>query len=245
MFISPYFSFRGKDCRDYFVIITTTDSEKIVNVGVPYSVSLTNETYMCYTETEDTPEPIELNLTLLDENRIPIKWTREYFTDIRDWLITDNFEEFISYDDIDSIYYFKCIKLQKNFTFNHYGWVTATFQPLNHYAYKRVVINEHINQVGTIRINNITKDLYEPKIIINHLGDEKNVIKIGDLELTNVAKNENVTIDNKMTTIFGDIHGNMLSSSNRKWIVLKPNENIINIKGTMFLNIICEFPMIT
>ena len=109
MFLSPYFSFKGIDCRNYFIMITTTDKDDIVEVGVPYKTNLTMENSFHYTEEDETPDPIELNLTLVDENRVPLKWTNEYFQNIKDWLISDDFEEFVSYDNPEYVYYFKCI----------------------------------------------------------------------------------------------------------------------------------------
>ena len=35
------------------------------------------------------------------------------FEEIKKWLITDDFCEFISYDNLDFSYYFKCIKIQQ------------------------------------------------------------------------------------------------------------------------------------
>ena len=104
MFLSPYFSFKGIDCRNYFIMITTTDKDGIVEVGIPYKTNLTMENSFHYTEEDETPEPIELNLTLVDENRVPLKWTNEYFQNIKDWLISDDFEEFISYDNPEYVY---------------------------------------------------------------------------------------------------------------------------------------------
>lgn len=244
MFISPYFTFKGIDCRNYFIMITTMDKDDIVEVGVPYSTTLTMENSYSYSEEIDTPDPIEMNLTLVDNNRMPLTWTNEYFQNVKDWLISDDFEEFVSYDNPEYVYYFKCTKIVKNFTFGKQGWVTATFQPLNHYAYKKVNIDKLINGKEYIEINNITKFNYEPKIIINNLGTENKTIQIGDLLLKGIKTNENVTIDNYLCNIHGDISGNLLSNSNRKWLVLNPGINKILVDGNMFINILCEFPMI-
>ena len=62
--------------------------------------------------------------------------------------------------------------------------------------------------------------------------------------LKDIKNNENVTIDNYMCTIYGDMTGNLLSNSNRNWIVLKPGINKILVEGSMFINILCEFPVI-
>ena len=244
MFISPYFSFKGVDCRNFFIMITTTDKDDIIEVGIPYSSKLTMDNSFSYTEEIQQPEEISLNLTLVDENRIPLQWTNEYFQNVKDWLISDDFEEFISYDNPEYVYYFKCTNIVKNFTYGKLGWVTATFQPLNHYAYKRIVIDKLINGKEYITINNITNKKYEPKIIINNLGTENKTIRIGNLLLKGIMNNENVTIDNYMCSIYGDINGNMLSNSNREWLILEPGENKILVEGNMFINIICEFPMI-
>lgn len=244
MFLSPYFSFKGIDCRNFFIMITTTDKNDMIEVGIPYSSKLTMENTFYYTEELEQPETISLNLTLVDENRMPLKWTNECFQDVKDWLISDDFEEFISYDNPEYVYYFKCIKLVKNFTYGGIGWVTATFQPLNHYAYKRIIIDKLINGKEYIEINNITNKNYEPKIIINNLGTENKTIRIGNLLLKGISTNENVIIDNYLCSIHGDINGNMLSNSNREWLSLKPGENKILVEGNLFINIVCEFPMI-
>lgn len=244
MFLSPYFSFKGIDCRNYFIMITTTDKDDIVEVGVPYKTNLTMENSFHYTEEDETPDPIELNLTLVDENRVPLKWTNEYFQNIKDWLISDDFEEFVSYDNPEYVYYFKCISIVKNFTYGKEGWITTTFQPLNHYAYKKLCIDKLVDGKEYIEINNITKKDYEPKIIINNLGTENKTIRINNMLLKDIKNNENVTIDNYMCTIYGDMTGNLLSNSNRNWILLKPGINKILVEGSMFINILCEFPVI-
>ena len=244
MFLSPYFKFKGIDCRNYFIIITTMDKDGIVEVGIPYKSKLTMENAFHYTEEIEVPSEIELNLTLVDENRIPLKWTNEYFQNIKDWLISDDFEEFVTYDNPEYVYYFKCTSIVKNFTYGKEGWVTATFQPLNHYAYKKVNIDKFINGKEYIEINNTTNKDYEPKIIINNLGTENKTIRIDDLLLTNIETNENVTIDNYLCTIYGDVNGNLLSNSNRNWVVLKPGINKILVEGNMFFSIMCEFPTI-
>ena len=122
--------------------------------------------------------------------------------------------------------------------------ITTTFQPLNHYAYKKLCIDKLVDGKEYIEINNITKKDYEPKIIINNLGTENKTIRINNMLLKDIKNNENVTIDNYMCTIYGDMTGNLLSNSNRNWILLKPGLNKILVEGSMFINILCEFPVI-
>ena len=43
MFKSPYFIWKGESCKDYFIMITTTDNEVVNDFGVPWSKSLTKE----------------------------------------------------------------------------------------------------------------------------------------------------------------------------------------------------------
>ena len=111
MFKNKNFIWRGEQSKDKFLSILTTNNDVLNDLGVPYDKNLEKEENLdLYTETDNEPQDIVLQM-FLENDGFPLVWTYENFKEIKKWLITDDFCEFISYDNLDFSYYFKCIKI--------------------------------------------------------------------------------------------------------------------------------------
>ena len=245
MFKSPYFIWKGESCKDYFIMITTTDNEVVNDFGLPYSKSLTKEEgKFIYKEEDVDTEEIEMNLTLIDEaTNTGVVWTQDTYRRICKWLKSDEFEKFISYDDLDSVYYMKVVKIQPCFTHgNPIGWIKVTFKPLDNNAYRICKVDEIVRGTKEITIYNDSEDDYEPLLIITNLGSDDNTISVNDFSITDLKEDETVYVDNYMTTVVNTYGENRLPGCNREWIKLKPGENKLFVSGDCMITVYCEFP---
>lgn len=246
MFIEPYFKRKNKSCKDYFLSIVSTKSLDVLNeIGVPYTTELSIEdsVYPQFTEKDSEPDDIVLELCLEKDN-IALVWTDEIFNEIKSWLLSENFEQFVSYDNLDYHYYFKCTKIVKKFNFDRKGVIEVTFKPFNHYAYKNVEISKIIKGKSFVDIYNESEIEYEPIIIIENHGTEKTINKINNLEVIGLKEGETVTIDNYMLTVQNEDNENKLSNCNRDWVVLQRGENQLLVEGNCKITILCEFPKV-
>ena len=245
MFKSPYFIWKGESCKDYFIMITTTDNEVVNDFGLPYSKSLTKEEgKFIYKEEDVDTEEIEMNLTLIDEaTNTGVVWTQDTYRRICKWLKSDEFEKFISYDDLDSVYYMKVVKIQPCFTHgNPIGWIKVTFKPLDNNAYRICKVDEIVRGTKEITIYNDSEDDYEPLLIITNLGSDDNTISVNDFSITDLKEDETVYVDNYMTTVVNTYSENKLPGCNREWVKLKPGENKLFVSGDCMITVYCEFP---
>lgn len=251
MFLNPNFSFNGKYSKDMNVSICSLNQDLINKIGINYASNITLENELnkynpFYSETFSQPETIELNLLLYDSNTMqPLEKGDYDIEELYDWLITDYFAPFISDDDTDMIYYFKVVNISKMLTYEGRGYLVVTFQPYTKYCYKRVVQELSIASQASIEIYNPSREAYKPIIEITNRGDEKTVIKINDMEITELAKYETVTIDNLTKIIVNEKNENKYANCNRKWIELEPRKNnVLNLDGVCAIKIICEFPLL-
>lgn len=241
MFNSPYFYWKGKSCKDFFLMVLTEDTDILHDIGVPYKKALTKDGNN-YIEDENDTDEITLSLWLTD-GTIPLVWTRDTYKKVTNWLKSDEFEEFVSYDDLETTYYLKVTNIQKRFTHESLGCIDVTFKPVDNYGYEKVVINKKISGQQIIEIENPTDEVYEPYIVIKNFGVKDGIIRINNMVLTNIEKGEVVYIDNYMTNIKNQNNENKLMYSNREWIRLKPGYNQIFIEANCNIEIICNFPI--
>lgn len=250
MFIQPNFTFNGIYSRDLGVSIVTFDSGILNNMGIEYISDISmeqglNEYNPYYTENISDVSEIELNLGIYNPFTMkPMNISEIDMEVLYDWLITDNFAPFISDDDIDLIYYFKVVRLQKVLSFNGEGYLKASLKPFSKFAYRRREYEFNITNKETIDIFNLSNKLYYPMIEITNKGSKSTVNKINDMEISNVNTNETLVIDNLSKLVQNTNGENKFGCCNRKWIKLEPKkENQIVLSGNMNVKIICEFPV--
>ena len=247
MFIEPYFYWKGKCCKDFNLMIITERAEVINEIGVPYSqkISQSDSLGNIFYEVEDEDtEEFTLSLCLANDNNEALEWTEDIFTEIVNWLVSDNFEEFRSFDNLNYIYFLKVTKIQKKFTFDNTGWIDVTFKPFSNYAYKKYVVKEKVNGKKVVNVYNELPNIYEPLITLENFGTKDGTIRIDNFVIKNLDKNQVVYIDNYMSVVKNDKNENLLPFCNRKWIRLKPGENKILLYGNFNIEIICMFPKI-
>ena len=123
MFIQPNFTLNGVYSRDLGVSIATFDSEIFNDIGIEYVSDISIEHNLIdynpyYIENFAETNEIELNLLVYNPMTMkPIDITNGNLETLYDWLITDNFVPFVSDDDVDLIYYFKTVRIQKVLSF--------------------------------------------------------------------------------------------------------------------------------
>ena len=245
MFKSPYFMWKGESCKDYSIMITTTNNDIVNDFGLPYSKNLTKEEgKLIFREQDTDADEFEVNLTLVDEEKNEgIVWTQDTYRRICRWLKSDGFEKFISYDDLDSVYYMKVTKIQPCFTYGKpIGWLKVTFKPLSNEAYRIVKVDEIVRGTKEIVIYNDSEKDYEPLLIITNLGSSKNVISVNNFSITDLKEDETVYVDNYMTTVVSTYDENKLQGCNREWVKLRPGENRLLVSGDCMITVYCEFP---
>lgn len=246
MFIEPNFIFRGKDCKEFNVQIVGVNEDVLNYKGKPYSRTINKESIannIAYTQEPNDTEEFTLNLALLDKNDLPMTWTTEIYNRICDWLISDSFEQFISYDDLTLVHYVMVTEIKPKLNYRQLGWIEVTFKPLDNFRYKILERDELVFGSKVIEIFNESKNTLEPLITLENLGTKNNIIYINDFMISGLEENEVVYIDNYMTNVMNDEDENRLYLCNRQWIKLQPGINQILVKGDCNVNIYCEIPM--
>lgn len=251
MFVQPNFTFNGIYSQDMNMSIATFDTNMFNDIGVEYKSDVTIENNLVeynpyYVETFSESSDIELNLVIYDSTTMEaIDIDLVDMEQIADWLCTDYFAPFISDDDMDLIYYFKTVSLQKVLTFNNKGYLRVVFKPYSKYAYRRRVKEIDVDGNTSIEIFNHSRGLYHPIIEVTNLGDTNTINKINDMRIIELNTNEKVIIDNLTKLVQTENGINKFNCCNRKWISLKPRtKNIITLGGKCKVKIICEYPVI-
>lgn len=232
------------------VYITTFDNNLMNDIGISYTsnIEIENETSYNPSFNESLAESEEITLQLLLYNKFKneaIEWSKDEVQKIYDWLITDDFVEFISDDNSELKYYFKTVKISKYLSYGNKGIINVTFKPYSQYCYKELIIDKTVTTPIEISIYNPSSVKYRPIIEITNLGDTSTVNKINNMNITNLETNQKIIIDNLMLLVQDESGNNSISKCNRKWITLnEKTNNTIFLDGNMSLKIICEFPLI-
>lgn len=256
MFISEKFIFNGVHCDDMNIILVTMDSDIINKYGLDYkedmSVTKSKETYSFYSNVDNECDDIVLQMCLVDEHCIPLVWDDEYLNDVLQWLIQDDFCEFISEDNEEVSYYFKATNISKTFTFDKVGYLEVTFKPFSNCAFRK--INKKINVSGEcdVIIDNLSNinQKYSPIIEIKNKKDRLNIIGFENLTTNDeelivydLDVDDIVTLDCCMGTIFNQHGDNLLSNCNRRWLKLNKGKNIVRVRGHAEITFMCQFPV--
>lgn len=260
MFFSSEFTFDDIESKDMGVILVSVGNDVLSEHSLTYDVSPIIDTskgnpegYL-YGIENDTPNPIELTIALVDKVGNPRAWTVKERNRIFSWLVQDDYKPFVSEDDKEVIYYFKCIGIKKEFNSNLQGLVTLTMQPSSPFAYTPTIEHKYYNTIGktnSITIDNIsnTEKYYYPYI---HIYNYDNTGKIEifnnntrqKFTIENLEVGEEVIVDMKMKHIFSSIGANRLKDSNMNWLGLVRGINNISFSGEAEFNIKCQFPML-
>ena len=252
-FLSEKFSLNGIESDDMGVILVTFEDDIIQDFGSIYNQNLIFESNLdnrpFYSNDAKEGEDIILNLLLLDSDEVtPATWDGDEVNKIANWLISDNFQPFISEDNVDVVYYIKCTNIVKKFTREMKGYLECTFKLFNNTAYYRSYITFEVDGTKEVYLenpSNLNLD-YKPIIRITNNGSESNTISLNSTELIieSLELGNTVVIDNKMKTVNSLDGRNKLFCCNRKWLCLKPGPNRITVTGKCKVEILSEFPMV-
>lgn len=237
-FVSDKFTLDGIHCSEKDVSLAWGEDD-FISYGLEFKSNLDFDGLNWFSSTSEKPDTIKLNIVYEIDNIAQV-WDEEKIREIENWVLTDDFIPFISEDNEDTIYYFKGIKVVRKMNAQMEGWLEVEFQPLSNFGYKK--------QISTIR--NTEKYLESeipPSLRVINQSDVKKpyfpVIKIkglkGRMEIKNVTTDKtleltsegNITIDNKMKTIYNDKNEYLLMNSNREWLYLNQGLNIIQAIG--------------
>ena len=251
-FLSEKFSLNGISSDSMGVILITLDDDVLRDFGNIYNNDLSvdanfNNTPF-YSDNITKDKDMVLNIMLVEKDEItPAEWDVSTISMVCDWLISDNFQPFISYDNSNIVYYIKCTNIDKKFTNDMKGYLECTFKIFDNNAYYRS--NTFLNVVGSESVNIVNvsdyDSEYKPVVKITNNDTSNIIISSNDREMviSDLGVGDTIIIDNKMKTV-ADINGeNKLSNCNREWISLYPGSNTLRVNGNCQVEIISEFPI--
>ena len=222
MFYSGNFYFDKKHSSEYGICQVTEEDNVLNEYGLSYNSEEDNEITLsfCYTNN-------------FEDAQI---WENEILEGVLEWLITDEYKEFISEDNEDIVYFLKGKSYVKRFTPDMKGIIDVTFKTLSQYGYRyytKKVIRPNA-KFEVLNSSNIDKP-YKPIIELKNISSKN--IQISNLTtnkspfIINNLSNKDIIIDNTIGTITDVDGNNLIMSSNRKWIELVKGYNSILVEG--------------
>lgn len=241
IFLSDKFIFNGIESSVMNIRLVDTEEKNILmNYGAVYTDNLAIENTFggipLYSKEYEKPEEITLQFCLVDELGEPIEWTSEKQQKIVDWLVRDEFCEFISYDSPNLIYYLKATKVKREFNYQKKGMLNITYQPYYHSPIQKNV--SILKGSGNLNIFNQEKrrEFIYPVIEISNatgvISIKNNSIKDSQsFEIKDLEQDDKVRIDCSMYVIEGNNKKDYFSMLNREWLKIKKGENTLSITG--------------
>lgn len=239
-------------------LVTLGDDEILNEYGLPYEEALKTDNSFnknpCYSEDETTVESITLQFCLCSEHGEAYEWDDYTLENICNWFWQREFKPFISFDNIEEIYYLKARKIIKKYTKDKKGVLEIEFQPYTNYAYRNFQKSITVKDTREIKLNNVSNvdEEYAPVIDVECLAEGDITIRnasISDNEedslvISGLELNEKITIDNLYYTVLNSTGENRFNIVNRKWIRLRRGVNILKFTGNCKVSIKCKYPII-
>ena len=234
-FYSDNFIFKNIYSKDVNIHLVSEDTNVLSKCGIPFNI---NE------------ESNEITLSFCYSNETtPLEWTPDVISDFLEWMITDDYEEFVSEDNADVIYFLRGIGYQKRFTSSMTGIIDITFKALSPYAYKyyeKVIPQKE--KIFEIYNHSNTDNNYKPVIILTNIDSDyitltNNTTNKTPFYVENSTNSNSIYIDNLMGTITDDNSNNKLMDSNRSWIELSKGTNIISVDGICDITVRAYYPI--
>ena len=259
VFLDDKFLFDNISSESMNIKLVTLGDDDILNeYGLPYEEAIKSDNTFnknpCYLEDETTIEPITLQFCLCSEHGEAYEWDDYTLENICNWFWQREFKPFISFDNIEEIYYLKARKITKKYDKSKRGILEIEFQPYTNYAYRNFQKSITVKDTREIKLNNVSNvdEEYAPVIDIECLKEGDITIKnasISDneediLTITGLELNEKITIDNLYYTVLNDNGENRFNIVNRKWIRLRRGVNILKFTGNCKVSIKCKYPII-
>lgn len=247
MIVSDEFTLNGIKGSDEDIYLVTFDNDVLISKGIPFQRDISSDGYSqlnpLFKDEDVIPDDVVLNF-MYAINDMAQQWTEDKIIKTKNWMITEDFIPFVTQDNPDYIYYLKCKKLENKMTPRGLGVLEGTFVPISHFAYKKTYHKITVTNSTDILLTNPSTIEYKPVVRIKNLGDVSTINKIGDFEITGLATNETVVIDNLILTVENLNGENKFSKCNRNWLKLLPGENQLNVNGNCEIEILCEFPIV-
>lgn len=253
IFHSDEFIFDGRNSKtEGIALVNTTDSEILMDYGVPFSNKLRAESSFggnpFYVREDSTPEPISIEFCLLEDEHIGAVWTEDWEERILAWLVQDKFCEFQSYDYPDLYFYFMATKVTKKRNHQLRGILEIEFQPYYKHPIRKVRKKVNVVEEAIITINNtsLSKKHNYPIIKIRATKDgdltinNKSIQGSSPLKITGLKEGQEVIIDNAMYIVTDTEGNNLFHMVNRNWLGIKHGKNDIKITGNAKVEIQCN-----
>lgn len=256
MFISDKFYFDGIHSDEKCVCIASMDSDILNKYGLSYNQDVfmhkftTHNSY--FTNQEENIDNVTFQIFLVDENQNPIAWEFNKLQDIVGWLITDDFKAFISEDNLELVYYFKTVGIEKIFDSSSRGYLEVTFKPFSNFSYRQFNRSFIVDGEKVLSFNNYSNVEFEyyPITEIINSGDENTVFRIcnmafGDtsFEISGMKNGEHVVIDHLLGTVINSKNENLIHLCNRKWIKMHGCNNSFRFEGDGNIRFKAQFPI--
>lgn len=235
IFNSNKFFFNGIHSKDINIHLVSEDSGVLNDYGIPFNI-------------ENENEEIVLSFCHANED-IPLEWDCETTIDFLEWVITEDYCEFISEDNKDIIYFLKGVGYKKRLTNDMTGIIDVTFKTLSPYGYVHYIkeIDENKKNFEVYNYSNID-NAYKPLITLTNICTNEISLKNAttnkeSFTIENLDTIHTVYIDNQVGTITDSRGNNILIKSNRNWIELSKGANIFTLEGECNIKIEAYYPM--
>ena len=235
IFYSNNFIFKNTNSKGVNIHLVYEDTDVLNKCGIPFNIN---------------NESNEITLSFCySDGEVPFEWTSDVIEWFLEWMITDDYEEFISEDNTSVVYFLKGVGYQKRFTSSMTGIIDITFEVLSPYAYKyyEKVVSKEENTFEIYNHSNFDNN-YKPIIILSNIASDYITLTNETTGKTpfyieNSTNSNSIYIDNLMGTITDENSNNKLMDSNRSWIELSKGLNVISVDGICDINIKAYYPV--
>lgn len=227
------------------------EEERAKNKIVPYHYGVSKE-------------PIEFTILI---SPIEKEWTPQLRNKVGRWLIQDKYKPFQTGDDMGKIYYAICTEAPNFELAMNLGYLELTFRTNSPYAWTMPYIESfnllNNNTTTIIEIENKSNVLsyFYPKMEISLLQLNGNATNTKQIKIKNLSDggrefilginndlvgNEVIGIDNENGIIKtgNQIHNNVFTKFNRKWLRFVYGVNRLEVTGKCQLSIKNQFPIL-
>lgn len=237
MFYSDNFTFNNIYSKDFNICLVSQGTGVLNDYGIKFDINNSKDT------------TITLGFCYANEKGIPLEWDQEVLKNFLEWMITDDYCEFISEDNEEVVYFLKGVEYTKKFTNEFKGIVEITFNSISPFGYRHSLdeISSNVKHFGIYNYSNYD-DSYKPVITLKNISSDEITITNqttgkAPFDIYNLNGNTEIIVDGKMGTIINSEGKNLINNSNRNWIELKKGENIFTVEGNCSITMESYYPV--
>jgi predicted phage tail component-like protein len=253
--INTEFNFDGRDSVSEGVSIVRIESgipsRKYISGKEILETHPNNALYPHFFGVKYPPITFRVTFTCEDEDMDDAK-----LYDLANWLITNEYKPFISYDNPSKVYYCMGISESDFYTNgSNQGYFEVDFRCRDGFGWTIPSIVEYdlsdITVPTTIQVINHSNvlDLYYPEMEIE-LQDTNMAVSLVNLSNDNytfsfsgLTIGETITIDNQKRRIESDVSTNRFDKFNKNWFKLVKGVNNIQVTGKCIIKFKMQFPI--